>query len=244
MSVLESGFWQVSCRDDGHAAGEAARVILDAFVRARERQFAVALSGGRTAPRLYAELVAQSARRGAALGDAEFFFADERCVAADHPESNYRVARSSLFEPLGSSGAKVHRLEGELPPETGAARANADWEAFRVRRGRSAAGLDCVVLGVGEDGHVASLFPGNMEQDLELSVAFHAVTGPKPPPRRLTMGYPLLWEARLVVILATGAGKETVLTEAIRGGTSTPLGRVIAGRRGRETVMVTPLKLG
>jgi 6-phosphogluconolactonase len=244
MSVLERGFWRVACRDDGHAAGEAARVILDAFVRARERQFAVALSGGRIAPRLYAELVAQSARRGTLLGDAEFFFADERCVPADHAEANYRVARTSLFEPLGASGAKVHRLEGELAPEVAEARANADWQAFLVRRGRASGCLDCVVLGVGEDGHVASLFPGNMEQDLERSAAFRAVLGPKPPPQRLTMGYPLLWEARRVVILATGAGKESVLTEAVRGGTTTPLGRVIAGRRGRETVLVTPLKVG
>lgn len=230
--------WTITCRDDGHVAGEAARVVLDAVVASRGCRFALGLSGGRIAPRFYEELVGQRGRRGVGLETVEFFWADERCVPPDHAESNYGVARAKLLEPLGVGGMRVHRLEGELLPGVAADRANAEWEAFVRVRGAAGARLDCVVLGVGEDGHVASLFPGNWESDSRGGRAFRAVRGPKPPPDRLTMGYELLWEARLVVVLATGAGKERVVAEAVLGGSGTPLGRVIAGRGVGETVVL------
>lgn len=236
--------WRISCRDDSHAAAETARIVLDAFVAAGERNFALALSGGRIAPAFFAALVAQAAGRRVALADADFFWADERCVEPHQPDSNYRVARAALLDPLGGGrGGQVHRLEGEQPPAEGAARANADWKVFERRRGRAAARLDCVVLGVGEDGHVASLFPENLAADLAATTPYQAVTGSKPPPWRLTMGYRLLHEARQVVILATGAGKESVLSGSLSGALATPLATVLKGRRERETVLVSPLKL-
>lgn len=228
----------IPCPDDRLAASEAARVVIEARARAGDAGFALALSGGRSAPHLFAALVAENHRRRAGLEVSDFFWADERCVAPEHAESNYRVARAGLFDPLGVGGERVHRLEGERTPVEAARFANEDWDRFLARRGTVAPWLDCVVLGLGEDGHVGSLFPENLEADIAATTAFRAVTGSKPPPWRVTMGYPLLWEARLVVVLVTGNGKESVLKRSLAGDASIPLGRVFAGRGGLGTIVV------
>ncbi len=225
---------------DERAAAEAAGSVLDALVRAGEGDFALALSGGRVAPLFFGELIRQSRRRGVDLAAADFFWCDERCVPPDHADSNYREARRELLEPLQVKADRIHRLAGELVPGEGAERAMEDWVRWvegREGRGRRGA-WDCAVLGVGEDGHVASLFPGNMKQDLESGLAFRAVRGPKPPPDRLTAGYPLLWEAGELVVLATGRAKEEVVLGSVAGGLDTPLARVLKGRSGRETRVV------
>lgn len=230
--------WRIRCRHDRHAASEAARLILDAWVRAGEKDFALALSGGRIAPVLYGELVRQSEARNSSLAGADFFWADERCVGVQHEESNYRVARASLLEPLRVPAERIHRMPGDLPPDRGVERMTREWEAWIKRRGPGRGWLDLVVLGVGEDGHVASLFPGNLPADLGSRAPFLSVVGPKPPPQRLTMGYRLLWEARLVMVLVTGTGKEEVVRKTLGGREDTPLGRVLRGRVDRETVLV------
>ena len=217
----------------------AAGLILDAF-REAAGDFAVGLSGGRVAPGLFRELVRRSRTDRVALGEADFFWCDERCVPADHEDSNYRVARVALLEPLGVSAEKVHRLVGELPPEQGAILAREEWrcwQAGRVGRGK-APELDCAVLGVGEDGHVASLFPENVAEDDAARDSFRAVRGSKPPPDRLTLGYRELREAGRVVVLAVGGGKESVVRGSLSGALDTPLARVLKGRGGRATWVV------
>jgi 6-phosphogluconolactonase len=231
--------WLITCRDQQHAASGAARVILDSFVRSGERQFALALSGGRIAPVLFRELVYQSERRGTRFAEADFFWTDERCVRPDHEESNFYLAKTGLLDPLGVPAEHIHRLRGEWPPEQAAESANEDWTGWVHRRPDPSRAMDCIILGVGEDGHVASLFPSNMGQDLADHSPFRAVVGPKPPPQRLTMGYPLLWTARQVVVLAAGKGKAEIVTLSLSGKRDTPLSRVVHGREGRETVILT-----
>ncbi|MBL9139541.1 MAG: 6-phosphogluconolactonase [Verrucomicrobiales bacterium] len=234
--------WIILCRDDRHAAGETARLVLDAFVRDGERDFGLALSGGRMASGVFRELVRQSQERKTPLDVVDFFWADERCVPPSHEDSNYRVARQGLLDPLGVDAGRVHRLGGELPTERAVTLANEQWRRWSERRGGGrGAILDMVLLGVGEDGHIASLFPVNLPADLESASPFRAVIGPKPPPQRLTMGYRLLWEARRVVVTATGAGKEAVLRASLAGREDTPLARVLSGRMGKETVLITDL---
>ena len=161
------------------------------------------LAGGSTPERCY-ELLA--ARADVRWGRVTVLFGDERCVPPDDPESNYRMAREKLLDLV--SPASVHRIAGELGPDEAAA-------AYGEIVG-GLAPLDVVLLGLGEDGHTASLFPGHPE----LEAAGWAVAvrnSPKPPPERVSLTLPALRGARLVIFLATGAGKAAAVAKARRG---------------------------
>ena len=171
------------------------------------------LAGGNTPKRCY-ELLA---RLDVKWGRVTVLFGDERCVPPDHPDSNYRMAREALLDQVAP--ATVHRIAGELGPDEGAA------EYSRVVAGL--APLDIVVLGIGEDGHTASLFPGRTEMNAK-GWAIGVRNSPKPPPERVTLTLPALRGARRVIILATGAGKAQAVAMAKRQ--EVPSG-MIAGAR-------------
>jgi len=171
------------------------------------------LAGGNTPKRCY-ELLA---RLDVKWGRVTVLFGDERCVPPDHPDSNYRMAREALLDQVAP--ATVHRIAGELGPDEGAA------EYSRVVAGL--APLDIVVLGIGEDGHTASLFPGRPEVNAK-GWAIGVRNSPKPPPERVTLTLPALRGARRVIILATGAGKAQAVVMAKRQ--EVPSG-MIAGAR-------------
>lgn len=203
------------------ASGEIVRRLQSAR---EERGVAhLALSGGTTPGRTY-ELLAKELP---AWEHVHVWFADERCVGPEDEESNYRLARKTLLEPAGVPAARVHRMEGELGAEEGAARyaqalgehvAAATQDATGTKAGTSApAGadgsalvpaLDVVVLGIGPDGHVASLFPGaSTLRAGEEAVCLPVHDSPKPPPDRITLSLAVLRAARRCVLLATGASK-------------------------------------
>jgi 6-phosphogluconolactonase len=191
-------------------AAAAATEIAEA-IRAGSRT--LVLAGGTTPRRCY-ELLA---RLEVEWGRVTVLFGDERCVPASHPDSNYRMAREALLDQVAP--ATVHRIPGELGPEEGAA------AYARVVEGLAL--LDVIVLGVGEDGHTASLFPG----DAALNAKGWAVgvrNSPKPPPERVTLTLPALRGAHQVIVLATGAGKAQAVSMAKRG--EVPSG-MIAGAR-------------
>jgi 6-phosphogluconolactonase len=100
--------------------------------------------------------------------------------------------------------------------------------------------IDLVFLGMGEDAHVASLFPGDTEA-IESKAVYRGVTGPKPPPRRITLGYPALAAAREVWVLASGDGKAEALRASLANGSDTPLARVILSRE--HTEILTDFRL-
>ncbi len=159
------------------------------------------LAGG-TTPRRGYELLA---RLEVTWGRVTVLFGDERCVPPDHPDSNYRMAREALLDQVAP--ASVHRIPGELGPHEAAA-----GYAGVVA---TLAPLDVVVLGVGEDGHTASLFPG----DAALNAKGWAVgvrNSPKPPLERVTLTLQALRGAGRVIILATGAGKAHAVSMAKR----------------------------
>ena len=191
-------------------AAAAASDIANAL---REGARSLVLAGGTTPRRCY-ELLSQM---DIEWGRVTILFGDERCVHPDHPDSNYRMARESLLDRV--SPGSVHRMPAELGPDEGA--------GLYAQIVASAAPLDVVTLGVGEDGHTASLFPGHPA--LKATALVVGIRdSPKPPPQRVTMTLPALQRARRVIILATGAGKADAVAKAKRG--EVPSG-MIAGAR-------------
>jgi 6-phosphogluconolactonase len=194
------------------------------------RPRAVALSGGRIAGPFYDAIVAaDAAGPGPRLAERpiHFCFADERCVPPDHPESNFAPAQDRLFGPLGIPAAHVHRLRGEGPPADAAAEAERDLRALLPAGPGDLPVIDLIWLGLGEDGHVASLFPGAPAPETESRAVYLPVIGPKPPPQRLTLTFAALAAAREIWVLASGTGKEAALAESLRPGGTTPLARVL-----------------
>ena len=146
-------------------------------------------------------------------GRVAVLFGDERCVPPMDPESNYRIAKENLLDRVHP--ATVHRIPAELGPDEGA-----DLYAEVVLQ---AAPFDVVLLGVGEDGHVNSLFPGHKAlQAKGLTAGIH--DSPKPPPQRVTMTLEAIRDAKLILIIAMGAGKADAVAMARRG--ETPSGMI------------------
>jgi 6-phosphogluconolactonase len=197
-----------ACPDAETVAVRAAALVereLDLAVR--ERGVAhLALSGGTTPGRTY-ELLAEHA---SSWTDVHVWFADERCVPPDDDQSNYRLAEQTLLEPAQVPVALIHRMQGELGPEEGARRyAEELIDAIAPAPAPVPVPvLDVVVLGIGPDGHVASLFPDAPTLDApDDSVCLGVSDSPKPPPQRITLSLAVLRAARGCVLLATGASK-------------------------------------
>jgi 6-phosphogluconolactonase len=217
------------------AAAEIARRLVSAR---RERGVAhLALSGGTTPGRTY-ELLAGAPAAQAGLEDwrdIEVWFADERCVGPEDPESNYKLARETLLEPAGVAPERVHRMAGELGPEEGARRYVGALEERVSARDGGLPVLDVVVLGIGPDGHVASLFPGAPTLDAgERAVCLGVHDSPKPPPERITLSLAVLRAARRCLLLATSASK----ADAVAGMLAEPSRHVPASLLARDRLSV------
>jgi 6-phosphogluconolactonase len=193
-------------------AEAAARVFAEEAARAiAERgRFAVALAGGST-PKATFEVLARDHAGGVDWPNVHVFFGDERTVRPDHEDSNYRMAREALLDlvPVGS----VHRMRGELPPEEAAASYEEDLVAFF---GEMPPVLDLVMLGIGGDGHTASLFPETPALGVTDRLAV-ANPVPKLDTTRLTLTVPVLNAARQVIFLVAGGGKAEALHEILEG---------------------------
>jgi 6-phosphogluconolactonase len=180
-------------------AEAAAADIAEAL---RDGAKTLVLAGGSTPQRCY-ELLAEL---GVEWGRVAVLFGDERCVPPDHPDSNYLMVKKALLDKV--SPATVYRMPAELGPDVGA-----DEYAQVIEL---VAPLDLVILGVGEDGHTASLFPGHPALKADgLTVGIH--DSPKPPPERVTLTLGAIRDAGRVIILATGKGKADAVARAKRG---------------------------
>jgi 6-phosphogluconolactonase len=151
------------------------------------------------------------------------FFGDERCVPPDHAESNYRLANESLLSKVGVSAEQVYRMRGEAddPEEAAAEYARTLSEVFQLRRG-GVPSFDVVLLGIGLDGHTASLFPGSpaAREIFRTVVAVHAAAARIP--QRLTLTIPTFNAASRVMFLISGAEKAKVVKAALTGGAIMP----------------------
>jgi len=190
----------------------------------------VALAGGRITRRFLGEVATQARERRVDLSGVDFFWGDERCVPPTDPESNYRLAEEVLFQPAGLGGGRIHRVLGELDSASGAALAEREMRRVTGVEGLVLPVLDVVFLGMGEDGHVASLFPGAPDEVTDHRGVYVPVIGPKPPPRRVSLTYGMIAAAREVWVLACGAGKESALEESLKADGKTPLARVLRER--------------
>jgi 6-phosphogluconolactonase len=191
----------------------------------------VALSGGRIAQKFFTATVAQAKARAVSFERVHFFWADERCVPPTDPESNFKMANELLFLPLSIAGAKIHRLRGEDTPSVAVKIAESELCRIAPKNQNCQPVLDLIFLGMGEDGHIASLFPNAPVKFLDISAPFLAVeNSPKPPPKRITMSYTTIFAAKNIAILVSGAGKGAALRESLSPNGDTPLARVIQSR--------------
>ncbi len=195
---------------------EAAELIRDraAAAIAERGLFRLALAGGNTPRAVHAELAARP--DAVDWTRVQITFGDERCVPPEDEASNFRMARESLFDQVPIPPGNIFRLRGEIPPQEAADEYERRLAAVAARFGEERYRHDLLLLGMGDDGHVASLFPGSPALSETVRNVVPA-TGPKPPPQRVTMTFPLLNAAREVCFMATRKGKEQVLEEVLAG---------------------------
>ena len=224
---------EVVVLDDVNAlTDEAARRVAEsmrAAVAARGR-FVIALSGGSTPKALHARLVAMGAD-ALPWAQTTVAFGDERCVPPDDAASNYGMARDSLLAHVPVPEAHVLRMEGEREPADAAARYEALLRGLAAQHalGPDEPLFDLVLLGMGTDGHTASLFPGTPAVD---EMARWVVPGRAPvvPHDRITLTFPALARAREILLLVAGADKRPATTRVLGGDDTLPVARP----RGRE----------
>ena len=202
-----------------------------AEVIARREKFIVALPGGSVASAFFPTLAGLAAD----WTRIEVFWVDERAVPPDHPDSNYALASRLLLVPARVPARRIHRMQGELPDLDAAARRATD-------ELKSIAGdpphVDLAIVGVGDDGHVASIFPRRPDTRAGMSVEAHSARAeppviavydsPKPPARRLTLTLSVLANASLVSVAAFGASKAEAMRGALHGkAASTPIAELL-----------------
>ena len=182
----------------------AAQRIAESLTRTigEEGHVSLALAGG-TTPRAVYEALAKIS--GIDWAKVIVFFGDERAVPPTHPDSNFSMAQSALFSRVALPAANIHRIPAEEPDLDAVARA---YEAILPER------ISLMVLGIGEDGHTASLFPGSPALK-ERTRRVLPVIGPKPPPRRFSVTPPVIESAGTCIMLATGSGKAEPVRRAL-----------------------------
>ncbi len=219
---------------DLHTWTEAAAAEITELVKAAvaAKGFAVVgLSGGRTPVAVYQRLTQSPWREAFPWSKIYWLWVDERWVPPDHPDSNYGSAWKAMLSKVPIDGAKVHRMltEGMAPHEAAAAYEEKLRKLFQLQ----GSGIDLAVLGMGTDGHTASLFPGSPALN-EATRWIAATESPAGIRRRITMTLPLLYEVETLLFLVAGEDKKNVLDAVIHGGPSAqeyPAGKVMAAKQ-------------
>jgi 6-phosphogluconolactonase len=217
---------QLTVVDDAPTlADAAAAAIVDAASAAVAAQgrFTLVLAGGATPRATYMRLAAPPFVDRMPWDRTSVFFGDERCVPPDHSESNYRMANETLLSKVGIPADRVYRMRGEADDPEAAAAAYAKTLAtvFETKRG-GLPRFDLVLLGLGLDGHTASLFPGSpaAKEIFRTVVAVHAAAARIP--QRLTLTFPAINAAARVIFLVSGAEKAKVVKTALSDGAALP----------------------
>jgi 6-phosphogluconolactonase len=201
-------------------ARAAAQLFTDAAVKAAAgRGIArIAISGGTTPKAMFALLAspAEPFLKQVPWDKLELYWVDERCVSPDNAESNYRMTKEALLSKVSLAAERVHRMEGELEPEVAAARYEAVIRnTFRLE-GAETPTFDLVLLGMGDDGHTASLFPHTdaLNEMSRIVVPNHVL---QKDTWRITLTWPVINQGREVAFLIEGSGKAQVLHDVFLG---------------------------
>ncbi len=172
--------------------------------------FSIALAGGKTPRGIYNHCAAPSLRNAHFWQYVHFFWGDERCVPPDHPESNFRMVQEAFLSKIRIPNANIHRIRGEDPPQSEVRRYEKEMKDYLPADKNMALRFDWIFLGVGTDGHTASLFPNSKalhEQRLPCAIA----EDPKSGQQRITLTLPVINNSRRITFLVTGKEKATVV---------------------------------
>jgi 6-phosphogluconolactonase len=193
-------------------AGELLTRLADAQAAGGVPQ--IALTGGTIAEKIHREVARLSPVSEVDWSQVVVWWGDERFVAPDSPDRNAGQARAAFLDVVGVDPAHVH----EMPSTADAADVDAAAAAYSaVLREHGSGEFDVVMLGIGSDGHVASLFPGFPELDVTDRIAVGVTGSPKPPPERISLTFPALNRARSVWFLVSGEGKAAAVASALGG---------------------------
>jgi 6-phosphogluconolactonase len=195
---------------------DAAAVILEQARKAmvERHEFRIALSGGKTPAPVYARVTVET--HDFPWDRVRFTFGDERCVPPDDPQSNFRMARENLFVPAAIPEKSIMRMRGEIDPQIAAQEYEDQLDTIATGRGQAIYRHDLILLGLGDDGHMASLFPGTAALE-EMTRCVVANFVPKLNAWRLTFTLPLINHARHILFLV-GASKSPQLIERVLAG--------------------------
>lgn len=220
----------IICRDadDLNRKAAAQFVARASEASAQSGRFAVALSGGSTPKSLYSLLAKPEYRDRIDWPRVHFFWGDERCVPPDHPDSNFLMAREALLQKIHVPSENIHRMMGEVEPAQAAPAYEEELRRFFALAQGAWPRFDLIYLGLGEDGHTASLFPGSpVLNDSTRLVAADYVE--KLQAHRLTLTLPVINNAAQVTFLVSGESKAGIVKEILRangGATNYPAARV------------------
>ena len=215
---------------------DAAELLLkEARAALAERgEFRIALAGGNTPRPIYKEF--GQIARDLSWEKVRFTFGDERCVPPDNEQSNFRMARENLFEPYSVPERSILRMRGEIEPQLAAQEYEDQLNLLATQHGETIYRHDLVLLGMGDDGHTASLFPGTLAVEEQVRRVVSNFV-PKFDSWRLTMTFPLLNQARHVLFLVGSAKNPALLERVISGDPEFPASRV-APANGQLTWMI------
>ena len=197
---------------------EAVSIIKSTIAESNEDVFRMSLCGGGTPRPVYEALVNEAIE----WENLEITFSDERCVPPDHDDSNYKMAADALLSKVSIKENNMIRIKGELDPVESASLCE---DELRKRSGGSIYVHDLLLLGMGEDGHTASLFPGtNALNESERWVVDNYI--PDKDVNRVTFSYPLINASRKILVLATGEKKKKLVNDMINGDESFPISKI------------------
>jgi 6-phosphogluconolactonase len=217
----------IVCRDIAELSRQSAERFSQLALESVESagRITVALSGGSTPQHLYSLLASPDYKDQIPWSNVELFWGDERCVPPDHPESNFRMAQEALLSKIKIPPQNIHRMRGEQEPQAAAAEYEKELQKIFGLNSGALPRFDLILLGIGEDGHTASLFPGSEA----LNETKHLVVAPfvaKLNSYRLSLTLPVLNNAAKVWFLVMGASKADAVKQALSASSDLPAARV------------------